>query len=370
MIDSTEPRTGPEPHDLEALRARIDRLDEDIARLLQERARLSLEVGRAKGDGDAAIFVPEREAEVLEHVRAVPGPLGQGALAGIYREVLSASRALQRPLRVAHLGPVATFGHQAARERFGSAVHLEPCATNAEVFTAVEKGVADYGLVPFENSTEGPVNEVLDRLVDTPLQVCAEATIPVAHALMSRAASLAAIERVLSHPQAAAQCRNWLTEHLAGVPVEPASSTARAAEQAAADASARTAAIAPRLAAEVYGLTVLAENVQDIPGNVTRFLVLARAPSERRTGQDKTAVVCSIRDRVGALRDLADGFASNGVNLSSIQSRPSKRRAWDYLFFIELEGHLSEPRVRRALKAAQEQTVFLKVLGSWPAAGE
>jgi chorismate mutase/prephenate dehydratase len=230
MGDSSEPHPSSEPYDLEALRARIDRLDEHIARLLQERAELSLEVGRAKGNGEtAAIFVPEREAEVLEHVRSVTGPLGPEALASIYREVLSASRALQRPLRVAHLGPVATFGHQAAREQFGSAVDLEPCATNAGVFTAVEKGVADYGLVPFENSTEGPVNEVLDRLVDTPLQVCAEVTIPVAHALMSRAVALPAIERVLSHPQAAAQCRGWLAEHLPGVAVEPASSTARAA---------------------------------------------------------------------------------------------------------------------------------------------
>jgi chorismate mutase/prephenate dehydratase len=273
---------------------------------------------------------------------------------------------LQRPTRVAHLGPAATFGHQAALERFGSAVELEPCQTHAEVFSMVEKGAADYGLVAFENSTEGPVNEVLDRLVDTSLQICAEVSLSVAHTLLSRATSLRPIKRVLSHPQAAAQARSWLAEHLPTAAVLPATSNGKAAELAAQDADGSVAAIAPRLAAEVYGLNILAENIQDLPGNVTRFLVLARSPSESPTGHDKTAVVFSIRDRIGTLRDLADGFASNEVNLSSIQSRPSRRRAWDYVFFVELDGHLSELRVRRALRKAEEHTVFLKVLGSWP----
>jgi chorismate mutase/prephenate dehydratase len=291
-------------------------------------------------------------------------------VASIYREILSTSRALQRPTRVAHLGPLATFGHQAAVERFGSAAELEPCQTHAEVIAMVEKGAADYGLVAFENSTEGPVNEVLDRLVDTPLQICAEVSLPIAHTLLSRATSLKTIKRVLCHPQTAGQTRLWLAEHLPGVAVLPSTSNGKAAELAAQDTTGTVAAVGPRIAGEVYRLNVLADNIQDIAGNVTRFLVLARTASEGATGRDKTAVVFSIRDRVGALRDLAEAFATNEVNLSSIQSRPSKRRAWDYVFFVELDGHISEVKVLRALRKAEEHTVFLKVLGSWPVPGE
>jgi chorismate mutase/prephenate dehydratase len=356
-----------EPESLETLRARIDALDNQLASLLQERASVSLRVGQTKGGGDSApIFVPHREAEVLANVQAVRGPLNEHALASIYREILSTSRALQRPTRVAHLGPMATFGHQAALDRFGAAAVLEPCQTHAEVFSMVEKGAADYGLVAFENSSEGPVNEVLDRLVDTPLQICAEVSLPISHTLLSRATSMRTIKRILCHPQAAGQTRNWLAEHLPGVAVLPSTSNGKAAELAAQDTTGSVAAIGPRIAGEVYRLNVLADNIQDIAGNVTRFLVLARTASEGATGRDKTAVVFSIRDRIGALRDLAEAFASNEVNLSSIQSRPSKRRAWDYVFFVELDGHISEAPVRRALSTAEAHTVFLKVVGSWP----
>jgi chorismate mutase / prephenate dehydratase len=372
----TQPQTdeasaGQQPDSLPSLRAQIDALDKQIAQLLQERAAVSLRVGQTKSGAESApIFVPHREAEVLANVQSVPGPLDGQALASIYREILSTSRALQRPTRVAHLGPMATFGHQAAVERFGSAAEFEPCQTHAEVIATVEKGAADYGLVAFENSTEGPVNEVLDRLVDTPLQICAEVSLPIAHTLLSRATSLKTIKRVLCHPQTAGQTRLWLAEHLPGVAVLPATSNGKAAELAAQDTTGTVAAVGPRIAGEVYRLNVLADNIQDIAGNVTRFLVLARSASEGATGRDKTAVVFSIRDRVGALRDLAEAFATNEVNLSSIQSRPSKRRAWDYVFFVELDGHISEVKVRRALRKAEEHTVFLKVLGSWPVPGD
>ncbi len=218
----------------------------------------------------------------------------------------------------------------------------------------------------YENSTEGPVNEVLDRLVDSPLQICAEVSLPIAHTLLSRGTSLSTIKRVLCHPQAAGQTRLWLAEHLPGVAVLPSTSNGKAAELAAQDATGSVAAIAPRIAGDVYKLNVLADNIQDVAGNVTRFLVVARSASQGATGHDKTAVVFSIRDRVGALRDLAEAFSTNAVNLSSIQSRPSKRRAWDYVFFIELDGHITETSVRNALHKAEEHTVFLKVLGSWP----
>jgi chorismate mutase/prephenate dehydratase len=352
---------------LENLRARIDALDSQLAHLLQERAAISLRVGQTKGGGESApIFAPHREAEVLANVQAVRGPLNEHALTSIYREILSTSRALQRPTRVAHLGPKATFGHQAALDQFGSAAELEPCQTHSEVFSMVEKGAADYGMVAYENSTEGPVNEVLDRLVDTPLQICAEISLPISHTLLSRATSLGTIKRVLCHPQAAGQTRLWLAEHLPGVAVLPSTSNGKAAELAAQDTTGSIAAIAPRIAGDVYRLNELADNIQDVAGNVTRFLVVARSPSEGAAGHDKTAVVFSIRDRVGALRDLAEAFSTNQVNLSSIQSRPSKRRAWDYVFFVELDGHISEVRVREALRKAEEHTVFLKVLGSWP----
>ena len=207
---------------------------------------------------------------------------------------------------------------------------------------------------------------MLDRLVDTSLQICAEISLPISHTLLSRATSLSTIKRVLCHPQAAGQTRLWLAEHLPGVAVLPSTSNGKAAELAAQDTTGTIAAIAPRIAGDVYRLNELADNIQDVAGNVTRFLVVARSPSEGATGHDKTAVVFSIRDRVGALRDLAEAFSTNQVNLSSIQSRPSKRRAWDYVFFVELDGHISEVRVRDALRKAEEHTVFLKVLGSWP----
>ncbi|HEX8967006.1 MAG TPA: prephenate dehydratase domain-containing protein, partial [Chloroflexota bacterium] len=201
-------------------------------------------------------------------------------------------------------------------------------------------------------------------------QICAEVSLPIAHTLLARATSLSTIKRVLCHPQTAGQTRLWLAEHLPGVAVLPATSNGKAAELAAQDTTGTIAAVAPRIAGEVYRLNVLAENIQDIAENVTRFLVIARSASEAPTGRDKTAVVFSIRDRVGALRDLAEAFSSNEVNLSSIQSRPSKRRAWDYLFFVELDGHISEGPVKRALRKAEEHTVFLKVLGSWPVPSE
>jgi chorismate mutase/prephenate dehydratase len=212
------------------------------------------------------------------------------------------------------------------------------------------------------------VLEVLDRLVDTRLQVSAEVTIPIAHALVSRAASLAEVRQVHSHPQAAGQVRKWLADHLPGLPVQAATSTGRAAEMAKDDPA--IAAVAPRVAAEVFDLNVLADNILDFGGNVTRFLVLSRSTTAPPTGNDRTALVFSVRDRVGALRDLTDAFASAGVNLSSIQSRPSKRKVWDYLFFVELAGHASEPHVQEAIRRAEQHTVFLKVIGSWPIADE
>lgn len=351
--------------DLQHLRERIDALDLAIVRMLNERARLALAIGQAKAKGRGRVFVPERESDVLNHVEsASKGPLRGEHIRAIYREVLSACRALEAPMRVAFLGPVATFTHQAAQVRFGEAVDYVPAASIGEVFGLVQSGDCAFGVVPVENSTEGSVHETLDLLVDTELKVCWEVVLPIVQCLMARC-SREAVRTVYTHPQAAAQCRRWLGHHLPGREVVHVASTARAAEEAAADPTG--AAIAPELAAKVYGLELLERGIQDLAGNYTRFLVLGTAQTDRPTGRDRTAIVFSIKDRVGALRDVLAGFAEEGINLTSIQSRPSKKRAWDYLFFAELEGHRLEPHVERALERAHDHTAFLKVLGSWPA---
>lgn len=354
-----------EPSSLDRLRQEIDRVDREIVALLNRRAGLALEIGRAKADGRRPVFDPQREAEVLRLVRqASDGPLGGELLQPIYREILSACRQLQYPLRVAYLGPAATFTHQAALERFGQAPTYRPAGSVTEVFTLVQKGEADYGVVPVENSTEGPVHETLDLLADADVRICSAVTLPVVHCLLSNA-PLEEVRVVYSHPQALAQCRRWLAEHLPGREVVPAVSTARAAELAASDP--RGAAIATRLAGETYGVEVVESGIQDLAQNYTRFFVIARgAELGQPTGRDRAAILFSIKDRVGALRDVVEVFASAGINLASIQSRPSKRRAWDYIFFLELEGHAAEPHVQAALAEVEHHCVFLKVLGSWP----
>ena len=349
---------------LEALRRAVDELDARIVELLAERSELSSQIGRAKlGNGDA-VYAPAREADVLERVtRLAGGRIRPQHLRAIYGEILSASRDLQRPPRIAFLGPKATFGHQAALQRFGTAAEYVPAATNPDVIAEVERGNADYGVIPIENSTEGPVGESQDRLVETELKVCDEVTIAVAHCLLARCPT-EEVRTVYSHPQAAAQCRRWLAQHLPDRHVVHVASTGLAAERAAREAGA--AAIANRLAGEVFGLDVLVSNIHDSSNNYTRFWVVGPRMSERPTGSDKTALVFSIRDRVGALRDVVQVFAEAGISLSAIQSRPSRRRAWDYIFFVELRGHAAEPHVQRALEAAEQHTVFLKVLGAWP----
>jgi chorismate mutase / prephenate dehydratase len=349
---------------LAALRRGIDELDGQIVELLARRAELSRRVGATKQERDAAVFAPAREAELLERLTRQAGDaLRPDHLRAIYREILSASRDLQRPPRIAFLGPRATFGHQAALQRFGSAAEYVPAATNPDVVDVVERGTADFGVLPIENSTEGPVGESQDRLVETELKVCDEVTIAVAQCLLARCPS-EEVRTVYSHPQAAAQCRRWIAQHLPGRDIVHVPSTGLAAERAAGEPGA--AAIAPRLAGEVFGLDVLASSIQDISHNYTRFWVIGPRMSERPTGRDKTAIVFSIRDRVGTLRDVAEVFAEARINLSAIQSRPSRRRAWDYVFFVELLGHAAEPHVQAALRAAEQHTVFLKVLGAWP----
>lgn len=350
--------------DIEALRRAIDAADDELVALLNRRAQLSDQIGKLKRAVEAPPFVPERESEVIGRVlRANAGPLQVEHLRAVYREILSISRELQRRPRIAYLGPAATFSNQAAVEFFGAACEYLPRSTFGDVFAAVQGGQADLGVVPVENSIEGPVQQNLDLLAEGEARVCGEITIPVAHYLLANV-PLDQVRLVYSHPQPAAQCRRWLVENLPGRDVIHVASTARAAEQAAAERGA--AAVATRLAAETYGLDILAENIQDYGSNFTRFFVISMQASRQPTGRDKTAICFSIRDRVGALRDVVQVFADAGLNLSSIQSRPSRRRAWDYLFFIEVDGHAAEPLVAEALRTVEQHCVFLKVLGAWP----
>jgi chorismate mutase/prephenate dehydratase len=362
--------TQPQDHaDLAALHRRLDDLDAQIVELLAERTDVSREVGRRTSGQGGATFAPARESEIFERLgKLVEGRIRPDHLRAIYREILAAARDVERPLRIAFLGPRATFGHQASLQRFGGASEYVPAPSHTEVVTEVERGNADFGVIAIENSTGGPVEESQDRLVETRLQVCDEVTIPISQNLLSRG-SVEQVKTVYAHQQSLQQTRAWVAQNLPGRTLIPVASNGLAAQRAS-EEGAGTAAIGPRLAAEEYGLDVLAENVQDNPNNYTRFWVVGPRMSERPTGNDKTAIVFSIHDRVGTLRDVANVFAERSISLSSIQSRPARHTGWgatwDYVFFFELRGHASESIVQDAFKALEPFTVFVKVLGSWP----
>jgi chorismate mutase/prephenate dehydratase len=351
---------------LDEWRARIDEIDRQLLRLLSQRAELSLEIGRAKRESGEPVLVPQREQEILEELaRLNPGPLSAGAIRAIWSEVLSASRCLQRPFRVSYLGPPGTNTHLAALRHFGSSAEFRPVRGIAEVFEEVERGRAEVGLVPIENSTEGVVNHTLDGLIDSELLICGEVSLEIHHHLLSRAADLAEIKRVFSHPQALAQCRGWLARHLPDADVVEMPSTTVAAEQAVLDAS--TAAVASELAGQLYRLQPLRERIEDHANNMTRFLVIGRQAAGR-TGRDKTSILFSIRDEVGTLHRILEPFASARLSLTKIESRPTRRRPWEYVFFVDFEGHRDDPVTQGVLAAVRERCLFLKVLGSYPVA--
>ncbi len=353
--------------ELENPRKEIDRIDQEMVRLLNQRAEMALEIARRKAESKTDVFLPDREQQVINNILAAnAGPLKAEQIRSIYREVFSASRSLQRRLKVAYLGPAATFSHQAALRLFGDSTDLVPVLTIRDVFLETERGGTDYGVVPVENSTEGTVVDTLDSFVDTDLKVCAGLSLPIVQNLMARCAR-DEIKTVYSHPQGLAQCRRWLAANLPKAELVQTFSTVRAAEQAAVDPTG--AAISPALAAEVYGLDMLEPSIQDLSTNITRFLVIG-STIPGSTGRDKTAVILSIKDRVGALHDLITVFAREKINLSNIQSRPSRRKAWNYYFFIELDGHATDPNVQAACAALEQQCQMVKVLGSWPRPNE
>ncbi len=357
------------PPKLEDIRDEIDRIDGELIRLISERARLAQSAAHAKRARDGAetpLYRPDREAQLLKRVAQInPGPLRAGPLTRILTEVVSACRALELPMSVAFLGPQGTYTEAAARKHFGHGVTTAPLGTIDAVFREVAAGASDYGVVPVENSTEGVVNHTLDTFVSSSLRICGEVMLPIHHCLLSKAAGTSEIRRVYSHQQSLAQCRKWLDSNLPRVAREAVSSNAEAARIAAAGDD--TAAIAGRVAAEAYDLPVLAANIEDEPDNTTRFLVIGH-DRVARSGEDKTSVMFSFTNRPGGLFHAIEVFATRGINMVRIESRPSRLERWNYVFFVDIEGHLEDELVREALESLQQRTSFFKVLGSFPRA--
>jgi chorismate mutase/prephenate dehydratase len=351
---------------LDDWRSRINNLDNKLLNLLNQRAEAALQIGDLKRRKELAYFVPEREAEIVDRlVKLNPGPLPVEAVRAIWREILSASRSLERPLAIAYLGPAATFTHQAALTHFGSSAEFVAARSIAEVFEEVERGRAAYGVVPVENSTEGAVSVTLDLLIDSDALICGEVLLEVAHHLLSRASDLATVTTVYSHPQALAQCRAWLAAHLPEAHQEEVASTGAAAALAASDPT--VAAIASELAGRVYDVPVLRARIEDGANNATRFLVIGRRPVGV-SARNKTSILFSMRNEAGALFRVLEPFATNGLNLTKIESRPTKRRPWEYVMFVDFEGHRDTPIVEAVLGQIRERTLFLKILGSYPLA--
>jgi chorismate mutase/prephenate dehydratase len=351
--------------DLKELRKRIDALDEEILRLLNQRTESVLEIGRLKTKANANYYAPHREQAIINRLSAMnSGPFPNTALRIVYKEIMSACRSLEKPLSVAYLGPEASFTHIASIKQFGSSVVYKPMRSEAEVFREVEANRADYGVLAIENSTEGAVNPTLDAFVKSDLKICSEILVQISHYLLSNS-PLEDIKEVHSHPQVLAQCRGWTEKNLRNVRQVAASSSAEAAKLAA--KSDNLAAIGSRLAADLYGLNVVAEKIQDIPHNMTRFLVIGRHYSEK-TGNDKTSVLFSVKHQAGALAGALMLLAKHGLNLTNIQLRPSGVKVWEYIFFVDLEGHINDEPVKEALEELEKESLLVKMLGSYPKA--
>lgn len=357
---------------LQELRTKIEAVDEQILKLLNERAGLAMEVGHVKAGLGQPPFVPGREVQVLERIQKLNGgPLPRTALRAIYQEIISSCRNLEQPVTVAYLGPAATWSHLAARQQFGETAHYEPVHSIAEVFAAVETCRQDFGLVPVENSTAGAVGDTLDALAETSLTVCAEVLYQIHFSLISTETELSNIRRVYSLPIAAEQCRRWLAHHLPHAEIKDApgdaSSTAHAAQLAAAEP--HSAAIANRAAADAYGLKALFDRIEDTACNTTRFFVLGRNQNEP-SGRDKTSLMFAVPHRPGSLNTALKCLEKNGVNLTMINSRPTKQMPWEYVFFVDVQGHAREEGLAASLAEMKLQCAFLRILGSYAEPGD
>ena len=365
---TVQPEAGdavpPPREEMETLRAGIDSVDEEIVRLLDRRAWLARRIGEIKHQNGLAAYAPARERVVLDRVADLgEGEFPRRGLQAVFREIISSSISLEGRLKVAYLGPEATFTHEAALRSFGSSIELEPQITVAEVFARVERGDVQHGVVPVENSMEGAVTHTLDELMNSPLKICGEVYLPVSQNLISSEASMDRVSLVYSHPMALAQAASWLRRELPWAGLEDVDSTAEAARRAADEPG--VAAVGSVLAAGAHGLKVLARNIQDARANTTRFILLGREWAAR-TGRDKTSVVFSVKDRPGVLKDALSAFAEEGINLTRIESRPSRKRAWTYVFFADFLGHPEEERVKRALQSLEEHCPYVSLIGAYP----
>ena len=364
MTDDPKP-TAP---DLVALRRQIDAVDRELLTLLNRRAGLALAVGALKKREGSAVFRPEREAQVIDGLKAAnPGPLPTDSVAPIWREIMSACRALETPTRVAYLGPAGTFSEQAALAYFGSSIVRVPCASIDDVFRSAAGGAADFGVVPVENSTEGVVARSLDLFLTTPLGIIGETSLFVRHNLLRKSSALEGIAAVCAHPQALAQCHGWLSNHLPNVERRPVASNAEGARLASLDAA--LAGIASERAASEYGLHVVAPAIQDDPHNRTRFAIVThpeRHPQPAASGHDCTSLVVSVTNRPGAVHDMLVPLKVHGVSMTRFESRPARSGQWEYYFYIDIAGHPEEPKVATALQELRSVCAFYKLLGTYP----
>ncbi len=350
---------------LENLRKRIDEIDSQLVKLLNERARIVVEIGKLKNKSDKPIYAPDREKQVFEKViKSNEGPLPDACLVAVWRELMSGSFVLERSLRIGYLGPQGSFSHTAAMLKFGQSSEYEAVTDIRSIFGEVSRGHCDLGIVPIENTTGGGVIETLDALVDSNVKICSEVLMSIHHSVLANC-PLDEVKKVYSKPEVFAQCRNWLTATLKDTQTIAVASTAKAAQMAAEEAGA--AAIGSSVAADLYGLKVICENIEDISNNVTRFLVIGREDA-KPTGEDKTAILFSTAHKAGALADVLEVFKRYDINLTNIESRPSQKRQWEYYFFMDFLGHRNDEKVKKALEEAGKHCLQLSALGSFPRA--
>lgn len=352
--------------DISELRGKIDAIDKQLVEMINERAECAIEIGKMKNKGSKSIFAPEREVQVINGVlRNNKGPLSDKTMSAVFREVISACRALEKPISVAYFGPAGSNTHVASILKFGDSTDFTSANTIPDVFNSVERKDTNYGVVPVENSTEGVVNHTLDMFLLSDLRICAEIYASITHNLLSSGTDISQIKRVYSIPIAVAQCRSWLATHLPGVEILEASSTSKAAKMC--EGYPSSAAIATALAAKEYGLNILEEGIEDNPHNRTRFLVVGYS-KPNPSGKDKTSIVYAVPHKAGSLYHSLKVFDAHGINLTMIESRPTKQMPWEYIFFVDVQGHEFDENVQAALKELSEISLFVRVLGSYPEA--
>lgn len=349
---------------LKQLRKKIDHIDEEILNLLNQRALEVIKVSKLKKKKKIGTYSPDREANMISRLKKInKGPFSAQDVKDVFREILSICRAQRATMKIAYLGPEATFTHIAAIKKFGKSLDYVECSNIADVFTEVERGRADYGVVPIENSTEGAVSHTLDMFIDSELKICSEMYLPIQHNLLSKHGKISVVKRVYSYEQVFAQCRRWLEKNLPNAKLIPCASTTQAAMLVTSGKD--RAAIASKVAADEYKLKVLARSIEDSAHNITRFLIIG-GQEVALTKNDKTSIVFSMKDKAGALHDVLVPFKKSNINLIKIESRPSKKKPWKYYFFVDMEGHKNSPCVQKALKALGKECLFVKILGSYP----